>query len=144
FRCNWINNQQGKKDDEFKFTLVNFNHLLYNNDLLGDEPFILAEQAEQVWYVQDPTEPDWHVVVPLTARDKFDMYSSEDSVHPIGIPQVQPFSMQELDNIGPNRTHNVVSWVREGIDGETIDTVLPNNDIDNGSESNDDRHCFSI
>ena len=58
FKCNWVDNRTGKKEDEYKFTLVNFNHLLYPNNRATDEPFILASQAEQVWYVQDPMEPD--------------------------------------------------------------------------------------
>ncbi|XP_058216762.1 uncharacterized protein LOC131327634 [Rhododendron vialii] len=29
FKCDWIDNIHGKKEDAFKFTLVNFNHLLY-------------------------------------------------------------------------------------------------------------------
>ena len=36
--------------------LVNFNHLLYRKNRAVDEPFILASQAEQVRYVQDPLE----------------------------------------------------------------------------------------
>ena len=58
FKCDWVDNRTGKKEDEYKFTLVNFNHPLYPNNRETDEPFILASQAEQVWYVQDPIEPD--------------------------------------------------------------------------------------
>lgn len=50
---------------EFNFTMVNFNHLLYNNNQVWDEPFILAGQVEQVCYVQDPVDLDWHVVMSL-------------------------------------------------------------------------------
>ena len=32
FKGDWIDNQVGKQQDEFKFTLVNFNHLLYKNN----------------------------------------------------------------------------------------------------------------
>ena len=58
FKCNWIDNQKGKRVDDFKFTLVNFKHLLYKDNRAGNEPFILASQAEQVWYVEDPLEPN--------------------------------------------------------------------------------------
>lgn len=58
FKCNWVDTKVGKKVDEFKFTFVNFNHLLYKDNQVGDKPFILASQAEQVWYVQDPKEPE--------------------------------------------------------------------------------------
>lgn len=62
---------QGKKEDEFGFTLVNFNRLLYRHNRTTDEPFILATQAQQVWYVQDSVEPDWHVVVKMMPRNSF-------------------------------------------------------------------------
>ena len=94
FKCNWIENRLGKRVDEFNFTLVNFNHLLYKDNRSSDEPFIFASEAEQVWYVQDPLEPDWHVVVQMTPRDRFDSYSTTEEeleVHPF-----EPFSVQEL------------------------------------------------
>lgn len=69
FKGDWIDNQVGKQQDEFKFTLVNFNQLLYKNKQLGDEPFILVEQAEQVCYVQDPLDMNWHFVLKMTVKD---------------------------------------------------------------------------
>ncbi|CAL5330884.1 unnamed protein product [Camellia sinensis] len=47
FMCNWIDNNKGLKQDDFGFTLVNFNHLLYAKKQDSDEPFILASQAQQ-------------------------------------------------------------------------------------------------
>ncbi|KAK0604849.1 hypothetical protein LWI29_020131 [Acer saccharum] len=62
FKCDWVNNQLEKKHDEFSFTMVNFKHVMYKGNHLGDELFILIGQAEQVVYVQDPLEPDWFIV----------------------------------------------------------------------------------
>lgn len=42
FKCDWVYALDGVKEDEFKFTLVNFNHLLYKDNVIGNEPFILA------------------------------------------------------------------------------------------------------
>ena len=42
FNCEWIDNNKGLKQDEFGFTLVNFNHLLYKKKQDIDEPFIQA------------------------------------------------------------------------------------------------------
>ncbi|XP_028080667.1 uncharacterized protein LOC114282220 [Camellia sinensis] len=58
FMCDWIDNNKGLKQDGFGFTLVNFNHLLYTKKQNSDEPFILASQAQQVFYVNDPVEAD--------------------------------------------------------------------------------------
>lgn len=69
FKCDWVNPSTGIKFDRFKFPLVNFKRLLYKNDRIGDEPFILASQAHQVWYAPDPSGQDWLNVVRMPARD---------------------------------------------------------------------------
>ena len=53
FKCYWIdiNSNQGTKKDELGFTLVNPSCLLKT-----EEPFILASQAIQVFYVEDHVE----------------------------------------------------------------------------------------
>ena len=123
--------QTGIKEDEYKFTLVNFNRLLYPNNREVDEPFILASQAEQVWYVQDPVEHDWHVVVRMIIRDLFDMYPRDSFLDMTTIPQVEPFSSQQLSDAIFARDSDV-TWVREGVNGSTIDINVPQ------PEENDD------
>ena len=56
FKCDWIDDIKGKKIDEFKMTLVNFSHLLYNDNDVLNELFILISQAKQVCYISDPIE----------------------------------------------------------------------------------------
>lgn len=71
FEGDWIDGRtrnRGLKKDEFGFILVNFNHLLPPSDT-----FIFASQALQVFYVKDPVQPDWEVVVKTKPRDYFDM-----------------------------------------------------------------------
>ena len=54
FKCDWFDNRvQDKwvKVDKFGITHVNFKHLFNTGDKLSDEPFILASQATQVYYV---------------------------------------------------------------------------------------------
>lgn len=60
--------------DEFNFTLVNFKCLLYNENSLVDEHFILSTQAEQVCYVANPIDPDSNIAVRMNVRDSFDVY----------------------------------------------------------------------
>ena len=128
FKCNQIDNNVGIKQDEFKFMLVNFNRLLYNESQVVDEPFILSTQAEQVWYVQDSLEPDWHVVVKATSRDYFDMYSKDFSGNIQAVPQVEPYSNQQLD--GTTICNDDNAWVRQGVEGITIDvTSIDEDDI---------------
>lgn len=109
--------------DEFKFNLVNFKHKLYKENRPTDEPFIFATQAKQVWYIQDPLETDWHVVMQMTPRDSFDVYTTENSHSSASIPQIVPFNTQEFDE---NQTTLESSWVREGIEGMEVDANLQN------------------
>ena len=58
FRCKWVENNNGIRIDEFGFTLLDLNRIGYI-----DEPFILASQAKQVFYVTDPSNKKWSVVL---------------------------------------------------------------------------------
>ena len=62
----------------YGITEVNFNHLLSSGSNIFDEPFILATQATQVYYVQDSIEKDWYAVVHPPTRDFFDMDARSD------------------------------------------------------------------
>ena len=57
FRCQWVEDR-GVKVDNDGFTLVDFNKVGY-----VDDPFILAKQATQVFYVTDPSDARWSVVL---------------------------------------------------------------------------------
>ena len=50
------------KVDELSFTMVNMKRCL-SKDRVQDDPFILAPQEKQVFYVQYPVENDWRVVL---------------------------------------------------------------------------------
>uniref|UniRef100_A0A453AEP1 DUF4216 domain-containing protein n=1 Tax=Aegilops tauschii subsp. strangulata TaxID=200361 RepID=A0A453AEP1_AEGTS len=57
FKCDWVDNHAQDKwvqVDYLGVTRVNFKHLFKS-----DEPFILASQATQVYYVQDDLDKDW-------------------------------------------------------------------------------------
>ncbi|KAL0445814.1 UNVERIFIED_CONTAM: hypothetical protein Slati_1709300 [Sesamum latifolium] len=67
----------GKKEDEHAFTLVNFSRLFHTGERLSDDPLVLASQAEQVFYVQDPVDTRWHVVNKAILRGFYDMLGHE-------------------------------------------------------------------
>ena len=119
FKCEWIDNNNGLiAEDEFGFTLVNFKHLLYKTEHASNEPFILASQAQQVFYVQDPAEEDWNVVIKMKPRDLYGLCPAL----PIDSGSVQPFEVegfgeQELDDMA-NTSNEAMNWVREAISNE--------------------------
>ena len=53
-----VDNKSGVKIDESDFTLVDFQKIGYR-----DEPYIMVQQAIQVFYVKDPTSEHWYVVL---------------------------------------------------------------------------------
>ena len=84
FKCKWVDdqNRRGYKTDEFGFLMVNFTHSIYGGEEIVDEPYVLASQTTQVFYVEDKRYKDWYVVVKTKARDVFDAgispYCDED------------------------------------------------------------------
>ncbi|CAM8913860.1 unnamed protein product [Rhodiola kirilowii] len=57
FKCKWVNHS-AVRTDEFGMTFVDFRREGYK-----DEPFIMAEQARQVFYVQDPSDKNLFIVL---------------------------------------------------------------------------------
>ena len=71
FKCLWWDvddNGRGVKVDEHGITLINKNRTLKTN-----EPFVMASQCEQVFYVEDITNSNWLCVVKVAPRDYFDI-----------------------------------------------------------------------
>ncbi|CAA0824197.1 Unknown protein [Striga hermonthica] len=58
FKCKWVDSNNGVQVDELGFTLVDFRKVGYKN-----EPFIMASQAKQVFYVIDPSNENCSVVL---------------------------------------------------------------------------------
>ncbi|WP_284209401.1 DUF4216 domain-containing protein, partial [Chitiniphilus shinanonensis] len=58
FYCKWIDNGRGVQRDEDGFVTVDFSRLGYH-----DDPFILAKQAKQVFYVVDLADKKRYVVL---------------------------------------------------------------------------------
>ncbi|XP_062016168.1 uncharacterized protein LOC133732598 [Rosa rugosa] len=106
FDCDWADNRvrnRAVKMDEYGFILVNFDHLLPKPDTL-----ILASQAVQFFYIQDPTQPAWHTVIRTRPRDLFDMGTD---IEP------EPYDTQNLVN-------NDDGITRTDVDGVLVDGVI--------------------
>ncbi|XP_057446719.1 uncharacterized protein LOC130738643 isoform X1 [Lotus japonicus] len=58
FGCKWVDNQNGVRTDEMGFIQVDLNRVGYK-----DEPFILASQAQQVFFVSDPADKKLSIVL---------------------------------------------------------------------------------
>ncbi|KAG6494190.1 hypothetical protein ZIOFF_049209 [Zingiber officinale] len=78
FRCDWVNITTGMKVDPLGFTMVNFSYLIHTGEREEHEPFILASQAQMVYYVRDPKEDEWYCVIRHTPRDTYNMGEEDD------------------------------------------------------------------
>ena len=58
FRCKWVDNNNGVQVDDFGFTMMD----LGREGHKGDQ-FIMASQARQVFYIQDPSNEKWSIVL---------------------------------------------------------------------------------
>ncbi|KAG5548104.1 hypothetical protein RHGRI_013710 [Rhododendron griersonianum] len=122
-----IDNNRGLvPNDEFGFTLANFNCLLYTTEHASNEPFILASQAQQVFYVQDPAKEDWSIVIKMKPRDLFEICEVGDG-HVADI-EVDGIYQQEEDDTTLHDEDN--EWIRDDLPGLTL------NDEDNEYNSN--------
>ncbi|KAA0038226.1 transposase [Cucumis melo var. makuwa] len=67
FRCDWVDTKDGVRVDDLRFTLVDLNRIGHYSD-----SFILASQVRQVFYVKDPSDGRWFVVVKPQEKDFVD------------------------------------------------------------------------
>ncbi|XP_021775493.1 uncharacterized protein LOC110739334 [Chenopodium quinoa] len=99
FKCKWVDNiRRNIRHDDF--TLVDLGHL---RDSL--EPFILASQAKQVFYVTDPADPKWSIVLASKRRilgvgdvEDEDEYDAFDDSPPFTAPRVDEQDLGEPED----------------------------------------------
>lgn len=105
FRCKWVDINNGVRKDDLGFTLVNFATIGSQTD-----PFILASQAKQVFYVTDPVDAMWSVV--LSVRGRRTHGSIDDDVEFEGLYDAIPKTDEaETPNKFTRDDHGEVIWV---------------------------------
>ena len=123
FKCTWVNdqNRRGYKTDEFGFPMVNFTHSIHGGEEIVDEPYVLAAQATQVFYVEDKRHKDWYVVVKTKAGDVFDTgigpHCDEGDMY--GFYENILYSV-----IGNDVDKENLRWGRDDVEGMRIDASI--------------------
>lgn len=80
FKCKWVNNNTSMQTEESGMMLADLQKLAYK-----DEPFIMAYQTKQVFYVKYPSNERWSVVF-------LGKSSHEDQGSTLDIPKTNLFS----------------------------------------------------
>lgn len=78
FKCHWwdvCTSGRGYKEDDHGFFAVNVERELPTN---ATDPYVLASQAQQVYYVEDINNPKWHYVIKMKPRDLYDIPMADD------------------------------------------------------------------
>ncbi|QHO30023.1 uncharacterized protein DS421_8g229830 [Arachis hypogaea] len=75
FKCVWADTttSRGIKQDHLGLTSVNFSRSIHIGNREEDEPYILASEAQLVYYVDDEVAKEWSVVVHVKSRDLYDL-----------------------------------------------------------------------
>ena len=102
FRCCWYQEEK----DAYGLTRVNFSRLCHKND-----PYVLASQVHQVFYIEDPTEKSINYVIKKLPRDWCDNendIASEEHTDDIAVNDA---------NIAvvPHNDVTVNNWCREDV-----------------------------
>ena len=121
FRCEWFDNRvQDKwvKVDRFGITDVHRKHLIHTGHKLSDEPFILASQATQVYYVEDPLAPDWLAIrQPPNQQDLYDMFGTGEE----NSEQADGRTMHNLDPNATCRWYKPTVKIRDYVRADIVD-----------------------
>jgi hypothetical protein len=127
FKCVWVDNRvQGKwvKTDQLGVTSVNFKHLFKTGEKISYEPFILASQAVQVFYVPDGTDTEWVAVFQSKPRDYYDIDNLEIEHIENGNGLVVPLPDLNV-SVTVDIVNGIIPAVRTDIDGIIVDRKKP-------------------
>ena len=88
--------------DKNDITLVNFKNLIHIGERITDEPFVLASQVHQVFYVEDEINPDWACAVRTKLKNMYDVGQGQgpddDSV---SYHEIEPFLLSGNHDVNP-------------------------------------------
>ncbi|XP_060170851.1 uncharacterized protein LOC132601805 [Lycium barbarum] len=150
FKCHWCDVARlgrGYKIDKYGFTSVNTHCALNTN-----EPFVLASQSEQVFYLNDMVNKDLLVVVKTNPRDLFNIPEVEDEA----LLNEEVYQQEDVEcNIlrtNDQETEIEVSLHRDDIEPQTVlrtndqgneeDDFINDNDIDVSENEEDEEELL--
>ncbi|GJY50864.1 hypothetical protein Tco_0441711 [Tanacetum coccineum] len=118
FKCDWVNHKSGGvKRDKLGYTLVDLNNLGHKVD-----PFVLASQALQVFYVKDPVDKKLSIVFKTPPKNYKDTYDEVD---------------EEFSTVIHHRNDNVLPLVdRRDLANESRDDYYRKDCGDSSSDNN--------
>ncbi|KAL0556393.1 hypothetical protein IC582_004906 [Cucumis melo] len=114
FKCDWVENSGGIKNDELGFVLVDLSRVGHKN-----HSFIFATQAKQVFFVEDPSDSRWSIVLTPPQRDFADQYNDEELGDTVLNCQRMPKATLDIESI-LDIDENTPTYVRANCEGTMI------------------------
>ncbi|XP_016165194.1 uncharacterized protein LOC107607806 [Arachis ipaensis] len=101
FKCVWVDTttSRGIKQDHLGLTSVNFSHPIHTGNREEDELYILASEAQLVYYVDGEVAKEWSVVVHVKPRDLYNM-GEENEEAEVGFSPQPRLNMSAEGDIG--------------------------------------------
>lgn len=117
-KCTWADNKNGVRIDDTGFILVNFSKIGYKSD-----SFILGNQAKPVFYIKDPEDEDWSVVL-VSPNKRYTEGTKRDDLGDVSI-QLQSFS-KGLPQVDTNNSsdENEPPCVRDDFEGTWVNNTI--------------------
>ncbi|XP_020085892.1 uncharacterized protein LOC109708518 [Ananas comosus] len=145
FKCHWwdvCTVGRGYREDNDGFFAVNTDRQLPTNAI---DPYVLASQAQQVYYVEDINDPKWHFVIKTRPRDLYDIPTMESNEVGVQSSSIMEEIIQEAEIIGNSCGYMNIEdeddgfeLIRNDTEGITIDADELNIDLLNINDSSDE------
>lgn len=110
FKCCWYQ----KDKDCYGLTRVNFNKLYQKHD-----PFVLATQVQQVFYIQDCTENNLYFVVKKLPKEYSGIEEGTEVLEDVCGPTMQDAEI----NFNLHNQNDDVNWYRDDVPSEQIPII---------------------
>jgi hypothetical protein len=124
FECDWYDvpasttsKGKGYNKDEYGIIEINTSRYRYSSD-----PYILATQAELVFYADIPSKPGWCSVVAMKPRNLFAMLEAREDEGEIDI-NLLDVGVQDMDN-ALCQCMDLTNWRRSGMAGSSGDASI--------------------
>ncbi|CAM8999989.1 unnamed protein product [Rhodiola kirilowii] len=134
FKCDWydvFDNRRGVKTTNHGYTLVNTKRRLQMN-----APYVMACQAEQVFYVHKIGDPHWQYAIQNKPRNFYDVSKSDEQHHS---DLEEPFQMDKQEATRQSLIENAEDMEVDDLPGEFIDinSTFISDDEDTDGEASD-------
>uniref|UniRef100_A0A803N4S0 DUF4216 domain-containing protein n=1 Tax=Chenopodium quinoa TaxID=63459 RepID=A0A803N4S0_CHEQI len=136
FKCKWFDvfsEGRGIKKDKFGSILVNVSRTLQTN-----EPFALASQIEQVFYVSSHDERHWKFVIKANPRNFFDFPNDEDTEQDVSLWNIVEERATNLEEFAA-LSDEEINMVRDDFEPELVDAEQQQQNVQYQQQTNEEQ-----